>query len=261
LEVLNSPVCSSVTSACVVTNHVEIQASPADPHVGESVDLDTSNSTLNYPRSEVRWEYNGDGDFTTSGGADVSATFTPQQRGSQQIGVRITTTDGTTTTGFVTLNVRAAPGTDSSSPVATGRGSRRPMSATGTTGTGDPCASATTTGPSAQPSSSTTASVAARPHVPGGSAAPRCLVSLLRVLRQRGGTTVTATISDGMLRNAGGRSFLVEVQRHAVKRWVMVAQFTIRAGARIAWRHRYPGRDPRAQASYRLYTRSSVSTR
>jgi hypothetical protein len=109
LEVLAAPTCSNSAVACNLTNNVVIDPSTSTPDVGEPVVLDTTNSTLNYPRSAVNWDL-GTGSFNTPGGASVSTTWMPTHPGAQIIGVQIVTTDGTTTTGWLTVYVDPAPG-------------------------------------------------------------------------------------------------------------------------------------------------------
>jgi hypothetical protein len=106
LEVLNAPLCSSYDVPCNVQNKAVIDLSSSQPTVGTPVVLDTTNSTLNYPRSAVVWNFGSSADVQA--GTSVTETWVPQQAGEQQVSVQITTTDGTLTTGSVEVDVLPA---------------------------------------------------------------------------------------------------------------------------------------------------------
>ena len=72
---------------------------------GSTVTLDTTNSALNYPRTRVQWDLTGSGTYSTPGGTAVSTTLPLTATGTQTVGVRITTADGTVVTGTTSFVV------------------------------------------------------------------------------------------------------------------------------------------------------------
>jgi hypothetical protein len=103
LEVLAAPTCTS-SSGCSATPKAVINVD-GNPAVGSTVTLDTTNSVLNYPRSQVQWGLTGGGTYGTPGGTGVSTTLRLATVGSHTVGVRITTADGTVVTGATTFVV------------------------------------------------------------------------------------------------------------------------------------------------------------
>ncbi|HWD75967.1 MAG TPA: hypothetical protein VG371_12570 [Solirubrobacteraceae bacterium] len=103
LDVLAAPTCTS-WSGCSATPQAVINVD-GNPAVGSTVTLDTTNSVLNYPRSQVEWDLTGSGTYITPGGTGVSATLPLTTAGSHSVGVRITTADGTVVTGTTTFVV------------------------------------------------------------------------------------------------------------------------------------------------------------
>ena len=75
------------------------------PTAGDRVRLDTSNSVLDFPRSRVRWDLDGDGQFELDAGRACDAIVTPTQPGRLPVRVEITTQDGKTVTATRTLDV------------------------------------------------------------------------------------------------------------------------------------------------------------
>ena len=112
LQVLAAPLCTSV-SGCSVTPQAVIGVD-GSLMPGSIVKLDTSGSALNYPRSQVQWDLNGSGDYTTAAGTAVSTTLPLTADGSRTVGVRITTADGTVVTGTVSFVVGSQTATGSS---------------------------------------------------------------------------------------------------------------------------------------------------
>jgi hypothetical protein len=155
LELLQAPTCSAYGAPCTVTDSVTIDSDTPEPTVGQPITLDTTNSTLNYPRTNVQWDLNDSGSFSLDAGTDVAETFTPQSAGVQTERVKITTEDGAVTTGAITLDVQSATAVGSGAAADSGGGSSAPTApisppdgapsgatlpsgTTGTTGTGEP---------------------------------------------------------------------------------------------------------------------------
>lgn len=103
LQLLNAPTCTSFGS-CSVTPQVTINVN-GSLTVGSTVTLDTSNSELNYPRTQVAWDLTGSGTYSTPGGIGVSTTLLLTTLGVHTVGAKITTEDGTTVTGTTTFTV------------------------------------------------------------------------------------------------------------------------------------------------------------
>ena len=109
LQVLRAPTCRNTVS-CEVTEQavINLLSEATTPRVGESLTLDTTNSTLNQPRTKVEWDLYGDGTYETQTGRNVKVTYVPAASGSRIVRVRITTRSGTTVAAERTLNVAAA---------------------------------------------------------------------------------------------------------------------------------------------------------
>ena len=180
LQVLAAPICTD-GSDCSATPRAVINVGP-DLTVGSTVTLDTSNSTLNYPRSHVQWDLTGNGSYSMPGRTGVSTTLPLTTAGPHTIGVRITTADGTVVTGTTSFVVAAAsaaaglasttlttsslasPGT-SSSPLtpAPSQAMGTPLGTRPSTSTAKPVfTSAVGTRPPARPAAQTQASSAGR---------------------------------------------------------------------------------------------------
>jgi hypothetical protein len=106
LQVLDAPMCTG--APCRVADRAAIDVGPQQPAEGQPVELDTTNSTLNYPRRTVRWDLDGDGVFETDGGTGVKLTLPPQSPGDHTVGVSIQTMDGTTVRKTSTFTVGTA---------------------------------------------------------------------------------------------------------------------------------------------------------
>ena len=103
LQVLAAPTCTSY-SGCSVSPQAVISVD-GSLTAGSTVTLDTTNSALNYPRTQVQWDLTGSGTYSTAGGTAVSTTLPLTATGTQTVGVRITTADGTVVTGTTSLLV------------------------------------------------------------------------------------------------------------------------------------------------------------
>jgi hypothetical protein len=107
LEVLAAPTCTNY-AACSATPQAVINVD-GNLTVGSTATLDTTNSVLNYPRSQVQWDLTGSGTYSTPGGTAVSTTLPLTTAGPQTVGVRITTQDGTVVTGTASFTVAPQP--------------------------------------------------------------------------------------------------------------------------------------------------------
>lgn len=114
LQLLNAPICTTWGN-CAATPQATISVN-GNLTVGSTVTLDTSNSVLNFPRTQVMWELTGSGTYSTPGGIGVSTTLILTTPGVHTVGVQITTEDGTTVTGTATFTVGGTAST--SAPVA-----------------------------------------------------------------------------------------------------------------------------------------------
>jgi hypothetical protein len=108
LELLRAASCSG-WAACEAPEAAVVDAS-ATPVVGSQVTLDTTNSTLNQPRADVRWDLDGDGAFETDAGTAVRTTFVPTSSGTRTVGVQITTRSGSVVGGHRTIVVAPPSG-------------------------------------------------------------------------------------------------------------------------------------------------------
>jgi hypothetical protein len=106
LKLIKAPSCTG-WAACNAPEQITDNISVSTPRVGVPLTLDTTNSTLNFPRASVRWDLDGDGTYETDGGTAVKTTFVPRSAGTQAIGVQITTTGGSVVVGRRTI--AAAP--------------------------------------------------------------------------------------------------------------------------------------------------------
>jgi hypothetical protein len=104
LQLIKAPSCSS-WGECKAPESVAIALSTSTPKVGTALTIDTTNSTLNQPRAQVRWDLDGNGTYESGGDKAVKKTFTPGKAGTLTIGVQITTRAGTVVTGKRTITV------------------------------------------------------------------------------------------------------------------------------------------------------------
>lgn len=108
LQVLDAQSCTTI-GACTTTQRAAISVDTAAPRAGEPVALDTSNSSLEQARTLVEWDFDGDGTYEEPAAQDVKTTFTPGFAGPRQVGVRITTRDGSVVTGKQAMHVAPEP--------------------------------------------------------------------------------------------------------------------------------------------------------
>jgi hypothetical protein len=104
LQLMRATSCSG-WGACDAPESAVVDASPVPTAVGDIVTLDTTNSTLNFPRARVRWDLDGDGTFETNGGSAVKWKFRPRTPGIRPIGVQITTRSGSVVVGRRSVTV------------------------------------------------------------------------------------------------------------------------------------------------------------
>lgn len=95
LQVLDAPECTA--NPCLASGTATISVDDP-PTTGRPVVLDTSNSQLDQPRARVEWDLDDDAVYERDAGTAVTTSWTPLIAGRQDIGVRITTRDGTVTT-------------------------------------------------------------------------------------------------------------------------------------------------------------------
>jgi hypothetical protein len=107
LQLLKTTTCTG-WAACNAPETAVVDLNTAAPRVGQPVTLDTTNSVLNQPRAQVRWDLDGDGTYETNAGSAVQETFVPTSAGTRTVGVQITTRAGTVVTGQRTIAVAAA---------------------------------------------------------------------------------------------------------------------------------------------------------
>jgi hypothetical protein len=107
LQLLKAATCAG-WGACNTPETAAIALNTWPPRVGQPVTLDTTNSVLNQPRAQVRWDLDGDGTYETDAGKAVKETFVPTTAGTRTVRVQITTRAGTIVTGKLTLTVGAA---------------------------------------------------------------------------------------------------------------------------------------------------------
>ena len=236
LEVLDAPECT-VGTECSVTNQAKINVNTAAPQVGSPVLLDTTNSTLNYPRQQVSWDFDGDGTFEYDAGTAVMAQFTPQAAGNQTVAVRIKTTDGTTVEGHVSIDVQPAgttpePPEEPSPP--TGPAPEQPM---GEPGPEQPTSPGAATGVPPQ----------ARLVLPAGisegdrsDASPACgppsILTLKRAPRTRSAGIVT--LRGSVKKQPGVSRCVVSVYRRSTSDWKRVGTARNITSTRFVWRAR-----------------------
>lgn len=177
LEVLNAPTCTGWSwYGCSATQQAVINVNGSET-VGSTVTLDTSNSVLNYPRAQVQWDLNGSGTFATPGGTGVSTTLTLTTAGTQTVGVRITTADGSVVSGTTSFVVApSTSGLTSSTPVPIAVTS--PTSPTSSTGQGAPVPAS-----SGAASSTTVASISSARRRAAGSAARAEATTVTRIAK------------------------------------------------------------------------------
>ena len=106
LQMLEAERCTG-TGGCVTPQKAVISVN-GTPRAGSPVMLDTSNSVLNHPRAKLQWDFDGNGTYESNWGAARTASFVPATAGTRQVGLRITTTDGTVATGSRTITVAPA---------------------------------------------------------------------------------------------------------------------------------------------------------
>jgi hypothetical protein len=168
LQLLNAPICTT-WGICAATPQATISVN-GNLTVGSTVTLDTSNSVLNFPRTQVAWDLTGSGVYITPGGSSVSTTLILTTPGVHTVGVQITTEDGTTVTGTTTFTVAAQSGTAKSRADATASTSA-PAAASAPIATSDPNITA------AESSLVATSSVAAAASDPDITAAESSLIA------------------------------------------------------------------------------------
>ncbi|MEA2293672.1 MAG: hypothetical protein QOE86_1311 [Solirubrobacteraceae bacterium] len=107
LQLLDAPLCGD-WGHCEVAPKAVISVAPAKPRTGSRLVLDTSNSRLNQPRADVRWDLDGDGVFETDAGAQWAITVPSMPASMDRVAVQITSRDGAVTRSHVDLR----PGLD-----------------------------------------------------------------------------------------------------------------------------------------------------
>jgi hypothetical protein len=125
LQVLDAPMCT-VAAECKRDSRVVLDVDKTSVKVGDRVTVDTTNSVLDYPRKEVRWDLDGDGTFEAAGGAEVTKSVVASAPGRHVIGVSIVTTDGTTTQGTTSFDVVAPDAADPATEPPSGPASEQP---------------------------------------------------------------------------------------------------------------------------------------
>ena len=80
------------------------------PTVGRPLMLDTSNSALDFPRRDVRWDLDGDGRYERAAADHVRLRVPRPSAGTHRVGVAITTTDGRTYRATQPVTVAARSG-------------------------------------------------------------------------------------------------------------------------------------------------------
>jgi hypothetical protein len=172
LQVLAAPTCTS-WSGCLATPQAVVNVD-GTPTVGSTVTLDTSNSTLNYPRAKVQWDLTGNGTYSTPGGTAVSTTLALTSPGPQTVGVRITTADGTVVTGSTSFTV-GSPATNSDLVLTS------PAISTATSGAVVSAPALTASSPASHPAAGSPASTPTSKTAPD--ARPEALLRTRRRLR------------------------------------------------------------------------------
>lgn len=104
LQVLDAPTCTA-TGSCTVAQRAVVSLDTPEPRVGDPIAVDTANSALEHPRTAVEWDFDGDGTYEQAAGRAVKASFVPTTAGPRQVGVRITTRDGSVVTGSRSIDV------------------------------------------------------------------------------------------------------------------------------------------------------------
>lgn len=189
LQVLDAPACTdfhgcSATQKAVINVDGSLSAGPV---VGSTVMLDTTNSVLNFPRTKVEWDLDGDGTYETAAGVSTSYALKLTTPGLRTVGVRITAADGSVVTGTTTLNVMpdptgASPSTTTTSTSTVTTSTSTTSSVTASTTSSDPGApapppeaapgSGTPAPPPGSASSATSQAAAPRVGAPAGPSSP-----------------------------------------------------------------------------------------
>src|SRR3954462_15088581 len=80
LEVLDAPTCSGYGTTCTATQRAVIDVNDR-PATGSILNLDTRASVVNFGRSRVDWDLDGDGVYETAAGGAPCARFVPRTPG------------------------------------------------------------------------------------------------------------------------------------------------------------------------------------
>lgn len=100
LQLLAATTCHGYANECIADDDAVLDADVSAD--GTSVRLDTTNSVLNQPRADVRWDLDGDGTYETAGGRAVARTVAASDLGAR-VGVQITTRGGATVNAVTTV--------------------------------------------------------------------------------------------------------------------------------------------------------------